>query len=153
MKLPFVLTIISDIKSYSCSALETTVWFQYALSEFDVCCWELRPYITRLRLLWSVVRTQPIAHLPLSARTPAHEGCEVKREGEASSRLNFGMECEEDKPTSTVLKQMQSTFVLSTVKVEVYIYFQQLGLRAAACTSCVGFGVNLPLDSGARSIV
>jgi hypothetical protein len=37
-------------------------------------------------------------------------------EREASSRL--AMECEEDKPASTVLKQMHSTFVLSTLKVK-----------------------------------
>jgi hypothetical protein len=36
----------------------------------------------------------------------------TRRARETSSRLEFGMECEEDKPTSTVLKQMHSTSVL-----------------------------------------
>lgn len=46
-----------------------------------------------------------------SLRTPAHE---VRKERETSSRLNSRMECEEDKPISTVLRQMQSTLTLGS---------------------------------------
>jgi hypothetical protein len=57
-----------------------------------------------------------------------------KRERETSSRLNSRMECEEDKPISTVPRQMQSTLTLVKVKDITYLGFAHSGSGKVAET-------------------